>query len=244
MRVLSAADILRLNDWGQRRSLTKRSLAAINFAFPEKSWEALVAMPIGGRDQYLLALYEICFGDSIAGVSDCPRCDEEIELTIPVGQLRSWNAAFEPATISVNEGQYQVRCRLPDSSNLLAIAPSQDLKEARRTLIGDCIISSTYRKKAITPQRLPAYVLKAVADRILLEDQHAEMLMEVQCPACNHAWEIPFDISYYFWKSLAKSADSLFWEVHVLAKAYGWKEADILAMNAWRRHRYLKHVNA
>ncbi|MCH7575302.1 MAG: hypothetical protein IIA59_09275 [Candidatus Marinimicrobia bacterium] len=233
-----------MNDWGQCRSLTERSLTAINFAFPEKSWEELVAMPIGGRDQYLLAMYEICFGDSIAGVSDCPRCDEEIELTIPVGQVRSADAAFEPATISVNEGQYQVRCRLPDSSNLLAIAPSQDLEEARRSLIEHCIVSSTYKKKTISAHRLPAYVLKAVADRILQEDQQAEMLLEVHCPACNHAWEIHFDISYYFWNSLTKSAGALLWEVHVLAKAYGWKEGEILAMNAWRRHQYLKQVNA
>ena len=244
MRLLSAADILRLNDWGQRWSLTERSLIAINFAFPEKSWEELVAMPIGGRDQYLLAMYEKCFGGSITGVSDCPRCDEEIEMTIPVGQIRSVDASFKPATVSVNEGQYQVRSRLPDSSDLLAIDTTQDLKEARRSLIGRCIVSCTYKKKTISPQRLPAYVLKAVADRILQEDQQAEMLMEVHCPACDHAWKIHFDISFYFWNALAKSADALFWEVHVLAKAYSWKEGEILAMNAWRRHQYLKQVNA
>lgn len=244
MRYLSAEDILRLNDWGQGRSLTERSLAAINVAFPEKSWEELVAMPIGGRDQYLLALYEVCFGNSIAGVSNCPRCDEEIELTMPVDQIRSDDASFEPATISVDEGQYQVRSRLPDSSDWLVIDPSQNLEAARRRLIGRCIVFSTYKGKSISPHRLPAYVLKAVAESILLEDQQAEILMDVHCPACDHAWEIQFDISYYFWDSLAKSADSLFWEVHVLAQAYGWQEEDILSMNAWRRHQYLKKVNA
>ena len=244
MRYLSAEDFLRLNDWGRGRSLTERSLAAINVAFPEKSWKELIAMPIAGRDQYLLALYEIYFGNSIAGVSDCPRCDEEIEVTIPVDQIRSEDASFKPATISVNKGQYQVRSRLPDSLVLLAIDPSQDLQDARRSLIGLCIVSSTYKGKTIPPHHLPAYVLKAVADRILLEDQQAELLMEVHCPACDHAWEIQFDISSYFWDSLAKSADSMLWEVHVLAKAHGWKEADILAMNAWRRHQYLKQLNA
>ena len=244
MHYLSAEDILILNDWGQGRSLTERSLAAINVAFPEKSWEELIAMPIGGRDQFLLAVYEECFGKSIVGVSDCPGCDEEIEMTVPVAQIRSEDASFEPATVSASNGQYRVRSRLPDSSDLLDIAPSQDLEEARRRLIGRCIVSSRYRGKSISPHRLPTYVLKAVAESILLEDQQAEILMDVHCPACDHAWEIQFDISYHFWESLAKSADALFWEVHVLAKAYGWQEDNILSMNAWRRHQYLNHVNA
>jgi hypothetical protein len=28
--------------------------------------------------------------------------------------------------------------------------------------------------------------------------------------------------------------------VHTLAQAYGWREVDILSMNAWRRQAYLE----
>lgn len=244
MSYFSAEDIIRLNDLGQGRSLTERSLIAINVAFPEKSWEELIAMPIGGRDQYLLELYGLCFGNSIAGVCDCPSCDKEIELTIPIDHFRSEDPTIRPATVSVDVGRYQVQSRLPDSSVLMSINHFQELKEARSSLIGHCIVSSTYRGKAISPHRLPVYVLKALAESILMADPQAELLMEVHCPACDHAWEIQFDISFYFWDSLAASANSLDWEVHVLASAYGWKEADILAMNAWRRHRYIQRVSA
>ena len=43
---------------------------------------------------------------------------------------------------------------------------------------------------------------------------------------------------------LATQAKRLLREVHFLARAYGWREADILAMSARRRQAYLEMVGA
>jgi hypothetical protein len=46
----------------------------------------------------------------------------------------------------------------------------------------------------------------------------------------------------FFWKEIAAHAKRLLREVHILAAAYKWREADILAMNPNRRQYYLEMV--
>jgi hypothetical protein len=49
-----------------------------------------------------------------------------------------------------------------------------------------------------------------------------------------------FDIGRYLWEELRAQAVRLLHEVHTLARFYGWREADILALSAARRHAYLE----
>jgi hypothetical protein len=51
-----------------------------------------------------------------------------------------------------------------------------------------------------------------------------------------------FDIVSFFWTELSAQAKRLLREVHTLARGYGWREADILAMSARRRQLYLDLV--
>jgi len=46
----------------------------------------------------------------------------------------------------------------------------------------------------------------------------------------------------FFWAELAAEAKRLLREVDALARAYGWREADILALSSQRRHAYLELV--
>jgi hypothetical protein len=49
-----------------------------------------------------------------------------------------------------------------------------------------------------------------------------------------------FDIEEYFWVEVAARAMRILREIHILARAYGWREADILAMSTRRRQAYLE----
>jgi hypothetical protein len=51
-----------------------------------------------------------------------------------------------------------------------------------------------------------------------------------------------FDIVPYLWTEINAWAMRLLREIHSLATAYGWREADILAMSAVRRHWYLEMI--
>ncbi len=62
-------------------------------------------------------------------------------------------------------------------------------------------------------------------------------------PQCPHRWPVTLDIASFFWNEIAVQAKRLCHEVHVLARAYAWREADILAMSERRRQYYLNMVS-
>jgi hypothetical protein len=66
--------------------------------------------------------------------------------------------------------------------------------------------------------------------------------MELTCPACQHQWQALLDIAHVLWSEVSAQAHRLLMEVHLLAKAYGWCESDILHMSSARRAAYLHMV--
>jgi hypothetical protein len=66
------------------------------------------------------------------------------------------------------------------------------------------------------------------------------MLLDFICPVCGHAGQTLFDIAGYLWEEIRTQAQRLLHEVHALARAYGWREGDILALSAARRRAYLE----
>ena len=52
------------------------------------------------------------------------------------------------------------------------------------------------------------------------------------------------DVGEFLWAEVRQAAMRLLEDVHALAWAYGWREADLLAMPAQRRAFYLARVQA
>jgi hypothetical protein len=69
-----------------------------------------------------------------------------------------------------------------------------------------------------------------------------ETLLELRCAACGEAWTEPLDVVSFFVAELDVVARNLLAEVHLLARAYGWREADALALPARRRAAYLELI--
>ena len=74
-------------------------------------------------------------------------------------------------------------------------------------------------------------------------DPQADVELTLSCPACAHQWTTAFDIISFFWEEINVWAYRTLYQVHQLASAYGWNEADILTMNPWKRQFYLKMVS-
>jgi hypothetical protein len=68
----------------------------------------------------------------------------------------------------------------------------------------------------------------------------AEVMLDFACPSCGHRWQGLFDIAAFFWREIRAQARRLLREVHLLASAYGWREADILVMSPRRRQAYME----
>ena len=84
--------------------------------------------------------------------------------------------------------------------------------------------------------------MRAVSDGMEEMDPQGDILLDISCISCGHSWKIVFDIVTFFWTEIDAWAHRILREVHDLAKAYGWREADILAMSPWRRQIYLEMV--
>ncbi len=73
-------------------------------------------------------------------------------------------------------------------------------------------------------------------------DPLADARLALSCPACGRPWEAAFDVVAFLWGELDAWARRTFAEVHALASAYGWREADVLALSPERRRIYLDLV--
>jgi hypothetical protein len=207
------------------------------------TWAELAALSIGRRDACLLTLRELTFGPRLDGFAECQQCRERLEFTVDVADLRPAEA-MEPQEsdlIFTGEG-FEVQFRLPNSQDLTAVAHCNDVTTARDLLVQRCVLRACQDEADIALEALPKAVVAALAARMLECDSLSEVQLELNCPACGHRWPMILDIVSFFWTEISIQAQRLLYEVHTLARAYGWREADILAMSARRRQLYLEMV--
>ncbi|MBF6336861.1 hypothetical protein IU450_13320 [Nocardia abscessus] len=175
-------------------------------------------LSIGRRDEFAHALRERWLGGGFDCVVQCPGCAAELELALTAAELRRDRAETQPT---------DVPCRAITSADLLAVANSAD---PRRDLLRRCTIDP-----ATVTDGEPGAIVAAVAAL----DTQADVTVELDCAVCGHEWSAPFEISGFLWAELDAHAHRLLSEVHALASAYGWSEAEVLAVGPARRRRYL-----
>lgn len=243
MRELSAPQLLEVWERAAVQSPTERALTLISAAHPNLETASLARLSIGRRDGLLLSVRESTFGPRIAAITSCPECREQLEFDFAIDDIRSSDTANDsqdPLELSV-EG-YQVQFRLPDSNDLMIAGATSDVESARETLLQRCILSAQRKRRQTPIAELPAEVVEHVEQEMFKLDAQANVQVELECPSCTRDWSTAFDILAYFWTELDAWAQRLLFEVHKLASAYGWREADILDMSAVRRNLYLNMV--
>lgn len=239
MRSLSVHDLLRAWETGQDRHPLDRALILLGAAYPGLTWDELAALSVGERDARLFALRERTLGPRLDSYAECPRCGEGQEFGVAVADLRAApNDEEEIRELSMDD--LSLRFRLPDSRDLGSAAACQDADEARALLVRRCVLQAERDGLPLASDDLPDEAISELARRMSGCDPLAEVLLDLRCPSCDHAWQALFDIASFFWKELAAQASRLLGEVHMLARAYGWSEADILGMDAHRRQFYLE----
>jgi len=75
-------------------------------------------------------------------------------------------------------------------------------------------------------------------------DPRARIELDLSCANCGHSWQTVFDIAGFLWAEINAWAPRTLRDVHTLARAYGWREADILGMSPRRRQSYLELVRS
>lgn len=241
MRPLAARELLQAWDRGERQHPVDRALTLLSIGCPETSWEELVALSIGQRDALLLTLRELTLGPRLDGSATCPECHGRLEFTIDTRELCAANEAEseDPVQTLTSEGT-EIRFRLPDSRDLAAVVQCGDAEAGRRLLVERCVLQARKHGRKIASDGLSETLIEALTSRLAEADPLSEVTLDLQCAECGHAWPVTLDIVSFFWSEVSAQAQRLLQEVHTLARAYGWREADILAMSAQRRRSYLE----
>jgi uncharacterized protein (UPF0212 family) len=242
MRPPSAQELLDAWERGLSEPPVERALTLLAAACPGTPPEELARESIGRRDGRLLTLREWTFGPRLVSVAACPACGERLETAFEVGDIRldGLPECLPEEALSLAAEGYELTFRLPDSLDMAALAAGESVEGARLRLLGRCILAARDpHGDAVSPERLPAAVLQAVVDRMAAADPQADVELALSCPSCGHAWAAAFDIAPFFWTEVDAWARVLLHEVHSLASAYHWREADILALSPRRRRSYL-----
>jgi hypothetical protein len=244
MRALSALELLGIWERGRTLAPVQRALELLAAACPETPPDALAGLSIGQRDIRLLELRERLFGPRVTGLVACSRCGGNVELTFDIHDVLDDCAKEPEAETSLNIEGYELRFRLPNSEDLAVAVEKQDVAGARELMLRRCLLSVLCDGRSAAFDELPSAVLEAVSDRLAKADPLADIQLAVSCPCCEHNWRSGFDIVSFLWTEIDAWARRVLYEVHALARAYGWGEREVLALSGFRRQLYLQMVGA
>jgi hypothetical protein len=244
MHALSAPKLLQAWEQGLGQPPLQRALTLLAAACSETPLDVLEHLSLGQRDVRLLTLREWTFGPQLLSLATCHGCQERLELTLSLADLRAVPAAEPGETLSLNVGGYALSFRLPNSQDLMMISHQLDVATAQQILLERCLLAAQHDGQQQSAKQLPPQIVDAIVEHMARADPQANIQLSLICPQCGHQWQAAFDIASFFWSEINAWAHRILREVHILASRYGWSERDILALSPWRRQFYLDMVNA
>lgn len=188
---------------------------------------------VGERDARLLELRELLFGSELDGIAECPRCGDPVEYSLETRDLLAGRPEHGAFDLVVSD--HKLSARLPTGADLAEAASAGDLDAARALLLERCLVEE--------PGVPAAEVVAALAEQLAEADRLADARLSLACPECRHEWTVAFEAGAWLWSELEAWAWRTLLDVHTLASAYGWSEAEILALGP-RRELYLELVGA
>lgn len=241
MAPLSAEDLILARELGERQAPVQRAVTMLALALPGRAAGELRRLSLGRRNAHLLRLRERLFGPELFAFAECQHCGEALELKLNANELRGEDAAETPdSEFELEYEGFALRFRLLDGCDLEAAAASAGVAAARKLLVERCLLEARHEDRLVAAEELPPAVIERLAEGLAQCDPQAETLIDLVCPACERGWQIAFDIASFLYTEISAQARRLLREVHALARAYAWREADILAMSARRRRDYLE----
>lgn len=243
MPIPSATVLLEVWERVIAEPLAVKAFALLAVMHPEAPLETLGAWSVGQRDRALLLLREGLFGTQLSSVATCPACAGLLELEFSTREIMS-DAHPIPASFEVKACGHRALVRVPSVRDLAQLATERQPSLLERCLL-EVKLSARAKKKAALQfgQVLPEELVNAIAAAMSDTDPQAMVELALECPTCAHRWLAVFDIATYLWRELDAWARRTLQDVHRLASAYGWHEADVLALSPTRRRAYLELVN-
>lgn len=268
MRAFTAADLVDLWEVTRQGAASSRAashspvgcaLAILEATSDGEDRQELAALPLGERDQRLLALRRGWFGRALPCHTRCPACDQALEMDLDIDSfLRPPGEAPPRPEVEVVLGALRLTARPLSSADLLALAAGaeeedsyseedssgDEVSSSVRQLARRCVLSAERGGEAITAAELTSAEISSLAEALSAADPRAELLVNLDCAACDGSWSQPFDIGTYLAAEIEIAAHRLLRQVAALAHGFGWREAEVLALSPLRRRAYLELLGA
>jgi hypothetical protein len=210
-----------------------RALLVLGAALPDVSYDSLADWTPGRCNKALAELHCLCFGSVLNGWLACERCTDRLEFEMDAHAIAGPPAGGD-GPIDVNGWTF----RLPTIRDLAGVAAAGEASGGVQRLLRSCMVApddaGTWSEADI----------EAIGARMEAADPLAETRLMFRCANCGHEWAANLDIASFVWEQIAARAGRAIAEVHALASAYGWTEAEILSLSEARRSRYLEMVRA
>ncbi|MBL4789036.1 MAG: hypothetical protein JKY60_08275 [Kordiimonadaceae bacterium] len=253
MRELKADQLMALMEAGAGRSDIDRAQLMLAWRYPERDWQDIAELPVGKRDAQLLFLRQELFGDKSKLRCRCPQCEAMFEFYVDIPEILSADCApkSRATEIGVETGGYHFRLRALDGRDLASLPNHLSNEDAVRFLAVRVILS--VQDADGQPVENPAAGdiseewIKVLSSALGDADPLSVVAFGVKCADCNNTWRAFFDAGHLLWGELEAENRAALEEIHLLAKNYGWREADIVAIPQQRRRFYAgklsEHIN-
>src|SRR6476469_2385503 len=238
MRALSASEMIAIWERGAAQHPVDRALTLLEACCGEPR-DRLAQASIGQRDALLVLVHQQLFGDVLQAFAECPQCRERLEYSLSTREIaaRSQTGGIDSEShLSFVDGGMQVQLRLPNSFDLGAVAACTDMATARRLLAERCVLEMTCERRAVPFSELTDSAIDRIAAHLASADPQADVVIDLTCAACRHAWQVILEIESFLWIKISALAKRLLRDVHALARAYGWSEQETLSLSPLRRH--------
>jgi len=229
---MSSSQLLAVWERGSRLHSLDQALTILETALPGTPYEALADWPMGRRNVALAKFRCMMFGPDLEAWIACPRCTEKLEFQMDSRTITAPEEQTSNQSISVRGHRF----RLPSSRDLARVYAEGDAATAAVRLLESCCLDTQ------EPTVWSEVDVEEVGERMASADTMAETRLTFSCPKCGFEWEESLDIVQFLWTEIDATARRVLREVHALAGAYGWSEAEILSLSDTRRNCYLEMV--
>lgn len=230
MLTLSNTELVSVWERGQSLHPVDRALLVLGAALPEVPYPALADWPIGRRNRALAEWLCMSLGPRLPGWVTCEQCGEKLELEVDPRALLE----AEPTDPDVRVEFAGHAFRLPTSRDLALVAREDGSHDDVTRLLEACRLDH-HAVPALSDEEIDE-----LGEQLALADPLAETRLTLSCAECGAQWEETLDLTWFAWAEVESRAKRLLLEVHLLASAYGWSEADVFAVSEPRRAFYLE----
>jgi hypothetical protein len=237
LRPLCGADELAVAGFGggvsaRMTALLARCALALGSLTPP-STDTLRLLTVGDRAALALKLRALSYGARMDGALRCPRCDARLDLDLNAESLLLPPLTAPAPVYEVALEGVRVMFRLPTGDDE-SVTAGMSVDEGERELLRRCIVRIEPPDAALSEP-----LLDAISQAMLDCDPQAEMVFEMDCPECGAGFSARFDPEAFLLREIEQRGRQVYREVHTLALAYHWSEAEILALPHPRRQMYL-----